>query len=184
MYTNHFALQSESYTHSTLYPMPGAGIFFVAIRSGFVLAYEAGLPCIALPRTGLLTGVGGVRFVVGLDRFGRGDCRRPAARSERPRTVPVTTPPIMAPILGPRRTRSVASHPFAAANAASPASLRPRPANRRELPAGSGSEVQRDVAVHGPAFRDQARLSVREPLLDAQADVVPDRFLVDREPRQ
>ena len=117
MYTNHFALQSESYTHSTLYPMPGVGIFFVAIRSGFVLAYEAGLPCIALPLTGLLTGVGGVRFVVGLDRFGRGDCRRPAARRERPQRAPVTTTPIVAPILLPRRTRSVASHPFAAASA-------------------------------------------------------------------
>ena len=46
------------------------------------------------------------------------------------------------------------------------------------------SEVQRNVAVHRLAFRDEARLILREPLLDAQADAVPDSFVVRREPRQ
>ena len=92
MYTN----------HSTLYPMLGVGIFFVGFWTGFVLAYEAGLPCIALPLTGLLTGVGGVRFVIGLERLGRGEYRRPATRREPTRTAPVTTTRIAAANLGPR----------------------------------------------------------------------------------
>ena len=88
--------------HSTLYPMLGVGIFFVVFWTGFVLAYEAGLPCIALPLTGLLTGVGGVRFVIGLERLGRGECRRAAPKAEPSRTPSVAAAPIAAPILGPR----------------------------------------------------------------------------------
>lgn len=92
MYTN----------HSTLYPMLGVGVFFVGFWSGFVLAYEAGLPCIALPLTGLLTGVGGVRFVIGLERLGRGEYRRPVPKTEPPRPMPAATAPMMAPILRSR----------------------------------------------------------------------------------
>ena len=88
--------------HSTLYPMLGVGIFFVGFWSGFVLAYEAGLPCIALPLTGLLTGVGGVRFVIGLERLGRGEYRRPVPKKELPRTAPVPTARLVTPILKPR----------------------------------------------------------------------------------
>ena len=91
------------YTHqSTLYPMLGVGIFFVGFWSGFVLAYEAGLPCIALPLTGLLTGVGGVRFVIGLERLGRSDCRRPAPKTQPPRTGSLATVRLVTPILRPR----------------------------------------------------------------------------------
>ena len=91
------------YTHnSTLYPMLGVGIFFVGFWSGFVLAYEAGLPCIALPLTGLLTGVGGVRFVIGLERLGRGEYRRPAPKTEPSGTASVATGRWAAPILKPR----------------------------------------------------------------------------------
>lgn len=91
MYTN----------HSTLYPMLGVGIFFVGFWAGFVLAYEAGLPCIALPLTGLLTGVGGVRFVIGLERLGRGDYRRPAPKTQPPRTGSVAPARLAVPILKP-----------------------------------------------------------------------------------
>ena len=92
MYTN----------HSTLYPMLGVGIFFVGFWTGFVLAYEAGLPCIALPLTGLITGVGGVRFVIGLERLGRGEYRRPAPKTKPPRAVPVAAVRMAAPILKSR----------------------------------------------------------------------------------
>ena len=92
MYTN----------HSTLYPMLGVGIFFVGFWTGFVLAYEAGLPCIALPLTGLLTGGGGVRFVIGLERLGRGEYRRTAPVDDRPRTKSAVTNPIVTPVLRPR----------------------------------------------------------------------------------
>jgi len=88
--------------HSTLYPMLGVGIFFVGFWTGFVLAYEAGLPCIALPLTGLLTGVGGVRFVIGLERLGRGDYRRPRPKAEPSRTGSVTAARLVTPILKPR----------------------------------------------------------------------------------
>ena len=88
--------------HSTLYPMLGVGIFFVGFWSGLVLAYEAGLPCIALPLTGLLTGVGGVRFVIGLERLGRGEYRRPAPKTEPSGTASVATGRWAAPILKPR----------------------------------------------------------------------------------
>ena len=94
---------STMYTnHSTLYPMLGVGIFFVGFWSGFVLAYEAGLPCIALPLTGLLTGVGGVRFVIGLERLGRGEYRRPAPKTQPPGTGSAAPAPWVAPILKPR----------------------------------------------------------------------------------
>ena len=92
MYTN----------HSTLYPMLGVGIFFVGFWTGFVLAYEAGLPCIALPLTGLITGVGGVRFVIGLERLGRGEYRKPAPMTKPPRAVPGATVRMVAPILKSR----------------------------------------------------------------------------------
>ena len=92
MYTN----------HSTLYPMLGVGIFFVGFWTGFILAYEAGLPCIALPLTGLLTGVGGVRFVIGLERLGRGECRRPVPKLDSPRKASVAAARLVVPILKPR----------------------------------------------------------------------------------
>ena len=88
--------------HHTLYPMLGVGIFFVGFWTGFVLAYEAGLPCIALPLTGLLTGVGGVRFVIGLERLGRGEYRRPAPKTRPPRTGSVAPARLAVPILKPR----------------------------------------------------------------------------------
>ena len=88
--------------HSTLYPMLGVGIFFVGFWSGFVLAYEAGLPCIALPLTGLLTGVGGVRFVIGLERLGRGEYRRPAPKAEPAPSTSAVTARMTAPILRSR----------------------------------------------------------------------------------
>ena len=88
--------------HSTLYPMLGVGIFFVGFWAGFVLAYEAGLPCIALPLTGLLTGVGGVRFVIGLERLGRGDYRRPAPKTKPSGAASAATGRWAAPILKPR----------------------------------------------------------------------------------
>ena len=84
-------------SHSTLYPMLGVGIFFVGFWSGFVLAYEAGLPCLALPLTGLLTGIGGVRFVIGLERLSRGEYRRPAPKTEPSRTMPVAMTRMVAP---------------------------------------------------------------------------------------
>lgn len=88
--------------HHTLYPMLGVGIFFVGFWSGFVLAYEAGLPCIALPLTGLLTGVGGVRFVIGLERLSRGEYRRPKPETAPSRTPSVAASRMVAPILRPR----------------------------------------------------------------------------------
>ena len=88
--------------HSTLYPMLGVGIFFVGFWSGFVLAYEAGLPCIALPLTGLLTGVGGVRFVIGLERLSQGEYRHPKPETAPSRTPSVAAARMVAPILRPR----------------------------------------------------------------------------------
>ena len=147
---------STMYTHhSTLYPMLGVGIFFVVFWTGFVLAYEAGLPCIALPLTGLLTGVGSVRFVIGLERLGRGGL---PSRGAEGRAVADTF----------RGSR------LADRGAHSRASLTQR----------VRSEVQRDVAVHRLAFGDQARLLLGEPFLYAQPDVVLDGVFVGRKARQ
>ena len=82
--------------------MLGVGIFFAGFWTGFILAYEAGLPCIALPLTGLLTGIGGVQLVIGLERLGRGDYRRPAPKTEPPQTPSIATTRMAAPILKPR----------------------------------------------------------------------------------
>ena len=86
-------------------------------------------------------------------RFGQDEYRRPVLAMELSRTMLLATTGKTAPILELRRS------------------------------AFSISEMQRDVAVHGLALRDQARLLVGKPLLNAQADAVPDSIVVGREPR-
>jgi hypothetical protein len=52
------------YSDSIASPMMGVGAFFISFWAGFVVGFDAGLPCAAIPLNALLFGILGCWLVV------------------------------------------------------------------------------------------------------------------------